>query len=246
MIFDFAERRVLITGGSNGIGLAIAQAFLAAGAAVAITGTRPGAGDYDHDLQRFEYHMCQMGDPSQIAGVAEAVGALDVLVNNAGQSRPGGRSEWESDVFAKVIEVDLLGGFRMATACQSALMASKMPGGASIVNNLSASVFFGEPLVPGYGAAKAALWQLTKTMAVQWACDGIRVNGVIPGLIMTRFSEALDRDEERKTAFLERIPLGRFGTPADIAPVVLFLASPEAAYITGTSVVADGGLLARN
>jgi NAD(P)-dependent dehydrogenase (short-subunit alcohol dehydrogenase family) len=113
-----------------------------------------------------------------------------------------------------------------------------------VINNLSLTVFFGEPLVPAYGAAKAGLGQLTKTMAVDWAPDGIRANAVAPGLIATDFSAALDRDPVRRDAFLARIPLRRFGTPQDVASSVLFLASPESAWITGTCLVIDGGQMA--
>jgi NAD(P)-dependent dehydrogenase (short-subunit alcohol dehydrogenase family) len=105
-------------------------------------------------------------------------------------------------------------------------------------------VFFGEPTVPAYGAAKAGLAQLTKTLAVDWAPHGVRVNAVAPGLIATDFSSALDRDPVRRDTFLRRIPLGRFGDPADVASGVLYLASPESAWVTGTCLVIDGGQMA--
>ena len=244
MIFEFEGIRVLVTGGTSGIGFGVASAFAAAGATVTITGTRSTAADYERDLSGFIYRRCRLSEPAEIDGVAAGLGELDVLVNNAGQSRPDGENEWTPEVFTQVVGVDLIGSYRMAAACLPLLKASAMPGGASVINNLSLTVYFGEPLVPAYGAAKAGLGQLTKTMAVDWARYGIRANAVAPGLIATNFSAALDRDPVRRDAFLARIPLRRFGTPRDVASSVLFLATPESAWITGTCLVVDGGQMA--
>lgn len=244
MIFEFEGVRVLVTGGTTGIGFGIASAFSSAGADVTVTGTRSTAAEYERDLSRFTYRRCRLSEPAEIDDVAAALGGLDVLVNNAGQSRPDGMNEWAPDVFTRVVGVDLIGSYRMAAACLPLLKASKVPGGSSVINNLSLTVFFGEPLVPAYGAAKAGLGQLTKTMAVDWAPHGVRVNAVAPGLIATDFSSALERDPVRRDAFLARIPLRRFGTPRDVASSVLFLASPETEWITGTCLVIDGGQMA--
>jgi len=244
MIFEFDGVRVLVTGGTSGIGYGVASAFAAAGAKVIITGTRRSAADYERDLSGFTYLRCRLSEPADIEDVASRLAGLDVLVNNAGMSRPNGMNEWTPDVFTEVVGVDLVGSYRMAAACLPLLKASTMPGGASVINNLSLTVFFGEPLVPAYGAAKAGLGQLTKTMAVDWAPDGIRANAVAPGLIATDFAAALDRDPVRRDAFLARIPLRRFGTPRDVASSILFLASPESAWITGTCLVIDGGQMA--
>lgn len=244
MIFDFPSTRVLVTGGTAGIGLGIATAFVTAGADVTVTGTRGDASEYDTDLGAFSYVRCRLSDTDEISELPARLGSLDVLINNAGQSRPDGRSEWEPDVFDDVVGVDLLGSYRVAAACRPLLAASEFPGGSSIVNNLSLTVFFGQPLVPAYGAAKAGLGQLTRTMAIDWAQDGIRVNAVAPGMIATNFASALDRDPVRRDAYLAKIPLHRFGTPQDVANAMLFLASPESAWITGTCLVVDGGHLA--
>jgi len=239
--FDYSGTRVLVTGGSNGIGLAVATAFRETGAHVTITGTRPSPDDYDHDLSGFEYRPCRLPDPDALAAVAGALAGLDVLVNNAGQNLPGGRSEYDPEVFEEVVAVNLFAAFRMATACRDLLEQSTVEGGGSVVNVGSMSSYFGIEFVPGYGAAKAGVVQLTKTLAVAWARRGIRVNAVAPGIIETNMTAPMLPFEELTRPILERTPMRRLGTPADVAPVVLFLASPAARYVTGQTIPVDGG-----
>jgi len=239
--FDYAGARVLVTGGSNGIGLGVATAFRDAGAEVTITGTRASPGDYDHDLHGFAYHRCLLPDPDAVEAVAGALSGLDVLVNNAGQNLPGGRSEYDPDVFEEVVAVNLFAAFRMATACRGLLEASALDGGSSVVNVGSMSSFFGMEIVPGYGAAKAGVVQMTKTLAVAWARHGIRVNAVAPGVIESNMTAPMLPFDTITGPILERTPLRRFGTPADVAPVVLFLAGPAARYVTGQTLAVDGG-----
>jgi NAD(P)-dependent dehydrogenase (short-subunit alcohol dehydrogenase family) len=239
--YDFSGCRVLVTGGSSGIGAGIARAFLGAGADVAITGTRPSASDYDRDLSAYGYHPLRMTDPDAIRRVADSQGGLDVLVNNAGENLPGGRNEWEPDVFEESVAINLFGAFRMSAACKQKLAASALEGGASIINLASMSSFFAVPIVPGYGAAKAGVVQMTKNLAVAWAPDGIRVNAVAPGLIESNMTALMQGIEALEKPHLDRTPMGRWGTPEDIAPAVLFLASSAARFITGQTLPVDGG-----
>ncbi|MGH7287757.1 MAG: SDR family NAD(P)-dependent oxidoreductase [Myxococcota bacterium] len=238
--FDFSGARVLVTGGSNGIGLGIARAFAAAGASVTITGTRAAAAEYDHDLSGFAYHALDVRDGKAVARVAGGLDALDVLVNNAGANtvQP---SEWDPEVFEDSLRLNLGSAFRMANACKPLLQKSALAGGASIVNLASMSSFFAVPIVPGYGAAKAGVVQLTKNLAVAWAKHRIRVNAVAPGLILSNMTRVMKGIDALERPQLERTPLGRWGTPEDVAPAVLFLASAAAGFVTGHTLCVDGG-----
>jgi 3-oxoacyl-[acyl-carrier protein] reductase len=240
-VFDFSGAHVLVTGGSSGIGNAVAHAFVAAGAVVTITGTKGSASDYGADLAPFTYRQCRMTEPADIEGVAAGLDRLDVLVNNAGQNLPGGRSEYEPEVFEETVSANLFGTYRMADATRDLLAASDLDGGASVVNAASMASFFGIEMVPGYGAAKAAVVQLTKTLAVAWAGRGIRVNAVAPGVVETPMTAPMMPIEQLTAPLLARTPLGRFAAPEEIAPAVLFLCSAGARYITGQTLVVDGG-----
>jgi 3-oxoacyl-[acyl-carrier protein] reductase len=239
--FHCVGREVLITGGTSGIGAAIAAAYRAAGACVTITGTRKSAKDYDVDLAGYRYQPLDLSDSGQLDRLASDFERLDVLVNNAGAVWPGGRSEYEPDVFEQALRINLSSAYRLAHACRPLLGRSAAPGGGCVVGIASMASYFGIEAVPGYGAAKAGLVQLTKTLAVAWAGHRIRVNAVAAGLTQTRMTAGHVRDPQALAPTLARTPLRRVGMPSDIAAAVLFLASDAAAFITGQTLPVDGG-----
>lgn len=238
--FDYRDVHVLVTGATSGIGEGIARAYATAGAHVTITGTRGDARDYDTDLAGFTYRRLRAENSAEIDAVAAGLPRLDILVNNAGAVFPGGKREDDPDVFEQAVRINLFAGYRLAYACREKLSGSRLAGGASIVGIASMTSLFGNEAVPGYGAAKAALAQLTKTLAISWAADGIRVNAVAAGLIESGMTAAMIAAEAQH-AFVARTALGRIGTPHDVAGVVLFLTSPAAAYVTGQTWPVDGG-----
>ncbi len=233
--FDCSGQTVLVTGGSSGIGRAIAEAFRTAGADVWITGTAASIGDYPPGLADLHYRQLDLADGAAIERLAAELPRLDVLVNAAGVIVRDAAAYAPAQV-AAVLEVNLLGSYRMTWAVRPQLAAAR----GAVVNIASMTSYFASPGAPGYGASKAALLQLTKTLAAAWAADGIRVNGIAPGWIATKLTEYW-RAEGRDRALLARTPLGRWGRPEEIASAALFLASPAASFITGTTLPVDGG-----
>lgn len=243
--FDFGGTSVLVTGGTSGIGHAIASAFAAAGASVTVTGTRPDAGQYERDLSAFSYRSLEVRDREAVEQLAASFEQLDVLVNNAGANFPDGRDEWDPDGFAAALDLNVQGAMRLTVGLRTALGASAMVGGASVVNLVSMTAFRSTTIVPGYAAAKAALLTLTRNLAAHWAGDGIRVNAVAPGLIDTPMTAPMKAFPELLTAELARGILPRMGTPEEVAAAVLFLSSETSAFTTGSTLTVDGGYLAR-
>lgn len=238
--YDFSGTHVVVTGGSNGIGLGIATAFADSGADVTITGTRAASSEYDHDLSRFDYRPLDMRDSEALAAFAGSLDSLDVLVNNAGANLVA-RNEWQPDVFEEAVRINLFGSFHLAVTCKELVAKSALDGGGSILNIASMSAFIAVPLVPGYGAAKAGIVQITKNLGVAWARDNVRVNAVAPGLIESNMTSVMKGIEALEKPEMDRTPMGRWGTPEDIAPAYLFLASPAARFITGQTLCVDGG-----
>lgn len=235
---EFKGKRVLVTGGSQGIGLATAQAFQAAGAKVFVTGTRAAAGDYADDLSAFTYVQANFSKPGAGKLVAAAVGAIDVLVNNAGTGRA---DEYSDEGFRFVVEVNLNAVMELSRELHPVLKESK----GAIINIGSLASFLALRETPAYTASKAALLGLTRALADKWAPDGIRVNMVAPGFIRTRMTEIQRTSEEYEKRLLKSIPARRWGEPEEVAEVILFLASPRAPYVTGQSLAIDGGLMLR-
>lgn len=237
--FDFSGRHVLVTGGTSGIGHAIALGFREAGASVCITGTRAGAADYETDLAGMRYLQLDVTDNAQIADVAAAQHQLDILVNNAGGVQyTATATEEDPDLFERSLRVNLISAYRLSHACHNALTRS---GDASIVSIASLTSIFGWEGIPGYGAAKAGLAQLTKTLALTWARDGIRVNAVAAGTTRSRMSAGMIDDPVAIAPYLKRIPMRRAGEAEDTAGMVLALCSGVAAWVTGQTVFVDGG-----
>jgi NAD(P)-dependent dehydrogenase (short-subunit alcohol dehydrogenase family) len=241
--FDFTDTSVLVTGGTSGIGHAIATTFAGAGARVTVTGRHASASDYDTDLARFAYHPLEITDAASVDALVASLDRLDVLVNNAGANLPGGRDEWGPDAFATSVAVNLTGPMRLTVGCHGLLAASDLEGGASVVNLVSMSAFRAVPIVPGYGSAKAGLLTLTHNLAKQWVGDGIRVNAVAPGIIETPMTAPMLDFPALLEPEMAHTPMGRMGTPAEVAGVVAFLASSAAGYVTGHTLAVDGGYL---
>ena len=241
--FDYTGAAVLVTGGTSGIGHAIATAYATAGAEVTVTGTSPDPSSYRTDLGRFAYRPLRSDDAESVDRLVASIERLDILVNNAGANFPGGRDEWEPDTFLTALELNLAGPMRLAVGCRAQLTASRLDGGGSVVNVLSMAAFRSVPVVPGYSSAKAGLAALTRNLARHWVADGIRVNAVAPGLVDTPMTAPMAAVPQLLEPEMRHIPMDRMGTASEVAGAVLFLTSSAASYITGHSLAVDGGYL---
>ncbi len=246
-----AGKVALVTGGNAGIGEAIAKAFVREGAAMVITGRRK------NELDRVVEEIGQQnGRCIAVAGsvtdeaharaaVDQAIrrfGALDILVNNAGIGEFGRRiHELDDETWARVLDVNLTGVFRMTRAAVSEMLKR---GRGSIVNISSIASLVGIPTLPAYAASKGALDALTRAIAIDYAKDGIRCNVVNPGLIATPMAAPLMANPDQLDPILSHYPIRRPGKPEEVANMVLYLASDEAAWVTGGTFAIDGGMTA--
>lgn len=239
---DFSGKTVLVVGGSSGIGNGIAQAFRAHGAAVHVWGTRASAADYKadegSDMTGLEYTQMDVSNFAAIEAHKPPFATLDVLVLAQGTViyRKG---EFRMDGFTKVMDVNLNSLMACALKFRDMLAAAK----GSLITISSTAAYHSTRGNPAYNASKTGAVGLTRTLAEAWAGEGIRVNGIAPGLVDTKLTKVTTENPERLAASLQRIPLGRLGTPADMAGVALFLASPLSAYVVGQTLPVDGGLI---
>ncbi len=239
---DFSGKTVLVVGGSSGIGNGIAHGFRARGADVHVTGTRETASAYGKDegsdLGGLHYHRLDVSTPGAIDGFAPPFSALDVLVLSQGTVLYK-RGEFETEGFRKVVEVNLVSLMNCALRFHAALKASQ----GSLIIISSTAGFHATRGNPAYNASKTGAVGLTRTLGQAWAEDGIRVNGIAPGLVESKLTHVTTKHPKRLEGALARIPLHRLGTPADMAGAALFLASPLASYIVGQTLIVDGGLI---
>ncbi|MCH8001085.1 MAG: 3-oxoacyl-[acyl-carrier-protein] reductase [Proteobacteria bacterium] len=242
-MFDLSGKCALVTGASGGIGGAIARALHAQGATLGLSGTRvealeslaAGLGERSHVLP------CNLSDPEACAalpGQAEAaLGGLDILVNNAGLTRDNLAMRMKDAQWSEVLEVNLTAGFRLVRACLRGMMKRRW---GRIVGITSIVAVTGNPGQANYAASKAGMIGMSKALAQEVASRGITVNCVAPGLIETAMTDALSEQQHEK--LLGAVPVGRLGSPEDVAACVVFLASEEACYVTGQTLHVNGGM----
>ena len=242
-MFDLSGKAALVTGASGGIGAAVARVLHGAGATVALHGTRAErlealAGELG---QRAHVTPADLGDRAAAEGLAkraaETMGGVDILVNNAGLTRDNLFMRMSAEEWDRVIQVNLTAAFLLSKAVLRGMMKARW---GRIVNVTSVVGHTGNPGQGNYAAAKAGLAAMSKSLAAEVASRGITVNCVAPGFIETAMTDKLT--DEQKGRIMGQIPAGRMGTPEDCAAAILYLASPEAAYVTGQTLHVNGGM----
>jgi 3-oxoacyl-[acyl-carrier protein] reductase len=239
---DFTGKTVLVVGGSSGIGNGIAQNFRQRGAEVHVWGTRASAADYidsqDSDLQGLHYAQVDVSDAARIEAAPVPFTRLDILVQAQG-SVLYDRQEFETAGFKKVVDINLTS----LMVCGQKFHALLKEARGVMITVSSAAAFHSTLGNPAYNASKTGAFGLTRTLGEAWARDGIRVNGIAPGLVQTKLTRVTTENPKRLENALRGIPIGRLGTPQDMANVALFLASPLSAYMLGQTLLVDGGML---
>lgn len=239
---DFSGKRILVVGGSSGIGNGIAHAFRERGAEVHVWGTCASAKDYEgidgSDMKGLHYAQMDVSDFDAIEAYAPPFPSLDVLVLSQGTVIYK-RGEFRMDGFQKVVDVNLNSLMACAIKFHDMLAAAK----GSLITVSSTAGFHSTRGNPAYNASKTGAVGLTRTLGEAWASDGIRVNGIAPGLVDTKLTKVTTEDPKRREMAIRGIPAGRLGTPEDMAGAAIFLASPLASYIYGQTLIVDGGLI---
>lgn len=225
------EKIVLISGGTSGIGLALAEGFATANYQVMAI----GLGELPADNKCISFKQVDVRDMQQIKEIISQLPTIDLLINAAGILKRG--AELEPDIFAQVIDVNLNGTMRCCNAAREKLALAR----GSIINIASMLSYFGGGLVPAYSASKGGVVQLTKSLAIAYAAEHIRVNAIAPGWIETPLTSGLRADPERNTEILKRTPMQRWGKTNELVGPALFLASDAASFITGSTLNVDGG-----
>jgi len=246
--FSLKGKSGIVTGGGTGLGKGMATAVIQAGAEILIVGRRKDilektAKELSHfggPVIPFPADLSKMGDISKIVDKAiQEFGKVDFLFNNAGNIRRAPCEDYSETDWDEVFQTNLKGPFFLAQAVAKTMIAAKRPG--SIVNTSSLIAFIGGKNVPAYAASKGGINQVTKSMANDWAKYGIRVNAIGPGWFTTDLTEAVQKNKERNAGIIGRIPLGRWGNPEEIGGAAVFLASDASSYVTGQTIMVDGG-----
>ena len=230
--FSVRGKRVLITGGTGGIGSAFAKAFLDHGAHVTVADIAPPKDGTD---PRIRYEQLDVRDDAAVEALAVRVSQLDVLIHCAGRVAPF--EEYKTEVFKDILDIHLVGNLRLANAFRPHLKAGK----GCLINIASMYSYFGSPRVPAYSAAKTAVASLTKSLAIAFAEDGIRVNAMAPGWIKTELTRRVRENPEFNSRVIARIPGGKWAEAEDLAGAAIFLASPASKLINGVTIPVDGG-----